>query len=84
MLFRSGEDDVPGWFFEDGVIFLPEELEHGMQFKSALARRCFRQENAELLTVEYWLDVQQKLLRGDVPPLRMYPDSTKLGSDAGR
>jgi isocitrate dehydrogenase kinase/phosphatase len=81
---EPGEDDVPGWFFEDGVIFLPEELEHGMQFKSALARRCFRQENAELLTVEYWLDVQQKLQRGEVPPLRMYPDSTKLGADVIR
>jgi isocitrate dehydrogenase kinase/phosphatase len=81
---EPGEDDVPGWFFEDGVIFLPEELEHGMQFKSALARRCFRQENAELLTVEYWLDVQQKLQRGEVPPLRMYPDGTKLGTDAVR
>jgi isocitrate dehydrogenase kinase/phosphatase len=75
---EPGEDDVPSWFFEDGVIFLPEELEHGMQFKSDLARRCFRQENAELLTVEYWLDVQQKLQRGDVPALRMYPDGTKL------
>lgn len=81
---EPGEDDVPGWFFEDGVIFLPEELEHGMQFKSALARRCFRQENAELLTVEYWLGVQQKLQRGEVPPLRMYPDSTKLGADVVR
>jgi isocitrate dehydrogenase kinase/phosphatase len=75
---EPGEDDVPSWFFEDGVIFLPEELEHGMQFKSALARRCFRQENAELLTLEYWLEVQQKLQRGEVPPLRMYPDSAKL------
>jgi isocitrate dehydrogenase kinase/phosphatase len=80
---EPGEDDIPGWFFEDGVIFLPEELEHGMQFKSDLARRCFRQENADLLTVEYWLDVQQKLQRGEVPPLRMYPDSAKLDADAG-
>jgi isocitrate dehydrogenase kinase/phosphatase len=79
---EPGEDDVPSWFFEDGVIFLPEELEHGMQFKSDLARRCFRQENAELLTVEYWLDVQQKLQRGEVPPLRMYPDGARLQADA--
>jgi hypothetical protein len=28
--------------------------------------------------VEYWLDVQRKLLRGEVPGLRMYPDNTKL------
>jgi isocitrate dehydrogenase kinase/phosphatase len=81
---EPGEDDVPGWFFEDGVIFLPEELEHGMQFKSELARRCFRQENGELLTTRYWLDVQQKLQRGDVPALRVYPDSTKFDADAVR
>ena len=81
---EPGEDGIPNWFFEDGVIFLPEELEHGMQFKSDLARRCFRQENAELLTVGYWLDVQQKLQRGEVPALRMYPDSTKLDTDADR
>jgi len=28
--------------------------------------------------VQYWLDVQQKLLRGEVPALRMYPDGAKL------
>jgi isocitrate dehydrogenase kinase/phosphatase len=78
---EPGQDDVPGWFFEEGVIFLPEEIEHGMQFKNDFARRCFRQENADLLTVEYWLDIQQKLQRGEVPALRMYPDSTKLGAD---
>jgi isocitrate dehydrogenase kinase/phosphatase len=78
---EPGEDDVPGWFFEEGVIFLPEEIEHGMQFKNDFARRCFRQENADLLTVEYWLDIQQKLQRGEVPALRMYPYSTKLGAD---
>ena len=42
------------------------------------ARRCFREENADLLGVEYWQDVQQKLLRGEVPGLRMYPDSARL------
>jgi isocitrate dehydrogenase kinase/phosphatase len=75
---EPGEEAVPDWYFEDGVIFLPEELEHGMQLKSAYARRCFREENLDLLGVEYWLDVQQKLQRGEVPGLQMYPDSTKL------
>jgi isocitrate dehydrogenase kinase/phosphatase len=79
---EPGEESVPSWFFEEGVIFLPEELEHGMQFKNDFARRCFRQENADLLTVQYWLDVQQKLQRGEVPALRMYPDSAKLEEDA--
>ena len=75
---EPGEEAVPAWFFEDGVIFLPEELEHGMQLRSPHARRCFREENADLLGVEYWQDVQQKLLRGEVPGLRMYPDSARL------
>jgi isocitrate dehydrogenase kinase/phosphatase len=81
---EPGEDGVPSWFFEEGVIFLPEELEYGMQFKNDFARRCFRQENADLLTVDYWLDVQRKLQRGEVPGLRMYPDSTKLDLDAAQ
>jgi isocitrate dehydrogenase kinase/phosphatase len=75
---EPGEEAVPDWFFEDGVIFLPEELEHGMQLKSSYARRCFREENLDLLGVEYWREVQQKLQHGEVPELRMYPDSAKL------
>jgi isocitrate dehydrogenase kinase/phosphatase len=81
---EPGEEDVPSWYFEDGVIFLPEELEHGMQLKSSYARRCFREENFDLLGVEYWRDVQQKLQRGEVPGLRMYPDSARLGAEAAK
>ncbi len=80
---EPGEEAVPEWFFEDGVIFLPEEIEHGMQLKSSYARRCFREENFDLLSVEYWQDVQQKLTRGEVPALRMYPDGTKLDVNPG-
>src|SRR5277367_2368210 len=75
---EPGEEAVPEWFFEEGVIFLPEELEHGMQLKSSYARRCFREENFDLLGVEYWRDVQQKLQRGEVPELQMYPDGARL------
>ena len=78
---EPGEEVLPSWFFEDGVIFLPEELEYGMQLKNAFARRCFRKENSDLLSVDYWQDVQQKLQRGEVPELRMYPDASKLGVD---
>jgi isocitrate dehydrogenase kinase/phosphatase len=77
---EPGEDDIPAWYFEDGVIFLPEELEHGMQFTNDSARRYFREVNADLMTVGYWQEVQQKLLRGEVPPLRMYPAGAKLES----
>jgi isocitrate dehydrogenase kinase/phosphatase len=78
---EPGEEDIPAWFFEDGVVFLPEELEHGMQFKNDFARRCFREENGDLLRVAYWTDVQQKLSRGEVPELRIYPRSAKLVAD---
>ena len=78
---EPGEEAVPDWFFEEGTIFLPEELEYGMQLMSWEARRCFREENAELLTVEYWQDLRQKLLRGEVPGLQMYPNATRLVGD---
>jgi isocitrate dehydrogenase kinase/phosphatase len=77
---EPGEDEAPAWFFEEGTIFLPEELEYGMQFKNDFARRCFREENPDLLGVEYWLSVQHKLLHGEVPPLSMYPDSCRLST----
>jgi isocitrate dehydrogenase kinase/phosphatase len=76
---EPGEEELPGWFFEEGVIFLPEELEHGLQLKNDFARHGFRKENADLLTVQYWQEVQQKLLCGEVPELSMYPGSAKLG-----
>jgi isocitrate dehydrogenase kinase/phosphatase len=75
---EPGEEDIPAWFFEQGPVFLPEELEYGLQLKNDLARRTFRKLNADLMTVEYWRDMQQKLLRGEVPELRMYPQSCKL------
>jgi isocitrate dehydrogenase kinase/phosphatase len=78
---EPGEEILPGWFFEDGVVFLPEELEYGMQLKNEYARRCFRKQNGDLLSVDYWQDVQRKLLRGEVPALSMYPDSARLDLD---
>jgi isocitrate dehydrogenase kinase/phosphatase len=77
---EPGEETVPDWFFEEGVVFLPEELQHGMQLMNRYARSCFRDENLDLLSVAYWEDVQRKLLRGEVPELQMYPDACKLGS----
>jgi isocitrate dehydrogenase kinase/phosphatase len=77
---EPGEETVPEWFFEEGVIFLPEELQHGLQLMNRYARNCFREENLDLLSVLYWEDVQKKLLRGEVPELQMYPDACKLGA----
>jgi len=79
---EPGEEILPGWYFEDGVVFLPEELEYGMQLKNDFARRCFRTENCDLLGVDYWQAVQCKLQRGEIPELSMYPDSARLERDA--
>lgn len=75
---ESGEEDPPAWFFEDGVVFLPEELEPGLRIRQRAARRFFREHNADLLTPEYWWDVQRRLERGEVLGLRIYPESRKL------
>ena len=80
---EPGEEDVPAWFFENGPIFLPEEIEYGLQLKNELARRHFRIVNPDLMTVHYWQQVQQMHRRGEVPQLRMYPESCKLSSAAG-
>ncbi len=79
---EPGEEDVPGWYFEEGVIFLPEEIEYGLQLSNDYARSCFRRENADLLTVRYWQEVQQQLLAGQVPELSMYPDRCRLQDTA--
>jgi isocitrate dehydrogenase kinase/phosphatase len=76
---EPGEETVPDWFFEEGIIFLPEELLHGMQLMNRYASSFFREENADLLNVQYWQDVQKKLLCGEVPELQMYPDACRLG-----
>ena len=75
---EAGEEAPPDWFFEDGTIFLPEELEHGMQFPNRYARQCFREVNADLLGVEYWRGMQEQLRSGEVPELSMYPPDNRL------
>ena len=75
---EPGEEGAPAWFFEDGVVFLPEELEYGMQFKNDYARRCFRQVNRDLLTLEYWTRVQEMLKADELPELRVYPETAWL------
>jgi len=75
---EPGDESVPDWFFEDGVIFLPEELELGLRLRGDLARRCFREENADLLDLPWWLRVQQSLQHGELPELHMYPEDARL------
>ena len=74
----DGEDDVPDWFYEDGVIFLPEEIESGFRIHDRGIRRLFRDVHGDLLTTDYWEGMQGDLERGRVPSIRLYPERRKL------
>jgi isocitrate dehydrogenase kinase/phosphatase len=74
----EGEEEVPGWFFEPGVVFLPEEIESGLRVRNRALRRAFRAVHADLMTVEYWQELQQALLAGEVPGIHAFPESCHL------
>ena len=75
---EEGEEDVPAWFFEEGPVFLPEELEAHLRLPDKRLRRLFREAHGELLTAEYWLRMQRLLAEGRVPRARTYPRSAQL------
>lgn len=75
---EPGEETVPDWFFEDGIIFLPEEIESGLQLRSDATRRWFRTENADLLSVNYWRAAQERLALGDVLALQNYSEDCRF------
>jgi isocitrate dehydrogenase kinase/phosphatase len=74
----DGEEDVPGWFFEPGVIFLPEEIEAGLRVRNRTLRRVFRAAHADLMSVEYWQGLQEALHAGQVPAVHTFPESCHL------
>jgi isocitrate dehydrogenase kinase/phosphatase len=74
----EGEEEVPGWFFEPGVVFLPEEIEAGLRVRNRTLRRAFRGAHADLMTVEYWEGLQQALRAGEVPGIHTFPESCHL------
>jgi isocitrate dehydrogenase kinase/phosphatase len=78
----EGEEEIPGWFFEDGVVFLPEEIEAGLRVGNRALRRAFRAAHGELMTVEYWERLQQELRAGEIPGIHTFPESCYL-SDPG-
>ena len=75
---EDGEEDIPDWYFEDGVIFLPEETLTGLRIDDPELRRLFRETHWELLTVDYWEGMQRALREGKVPKVRAYPMSRRL------
>ena len=74
----DGEEEPPDWYFEDGVIFLPEEIEAGLMIPSRQLRRLFRDVHGDLLTTDYWQNIQDDLRAGKVPSVRIYPKNREL------
>jgi len=75
---EDGEEDIPDWYFEDGVIFLPEELVSGLCIPQRSLCDLFAKRHANLLTTDYWSKIQQDLLAGTVPRVSVYPDSERV------
>jgi isocitrate dehydrogenase kinase/phosphatase len=74
----EGEEDIPDWYFEDGVIFLPEEIEAGLCIRDREQRQLFRELHGDLLTPAYWENLQQELSQNLVPSIKVYPDTCRL------
>ncbi len=74
----DGEEEPPDWYFEDGVIFLPEEIEAGLMIPNRRLRRLFRDVHGDLLTTDYWQNIQDDLRAGKVPSVRIYPKNKEL------
>lgn len=70
----DGEEDVPDWFFEDGVVFLPEEIESGLRIPDRGLSKVFRQHHGDLLEPGYWERIQSELMDAAVPGVRVYPE----------
>ncbi len=77
----DGEEDVPDWVFEDGVIFLPEEILVGLRIFDRELRRRFKARHGDLLTTEYWKRIQNDLRSGKVPAIHIYPESQRIRRD---
>ena len=74
----DGEEDIPSWYFEEGVIFLPEEIEWGLRISDPELRKLFREVHGDLTSVAYWEQIQEELRQGKVPRIQVYPESCRL------
>jgi len=75
---EDGEEDIPDWYFEDGVVFLPEELISGLCIRQRWLCDYFARRHANLLTIDYWTNIQNDLLEGTIPGVSVYPDNERI------
>jgi isocitrate dehydrogenase kinase/phosphatase len=74
----DGDEEVPDWFFEEGTVFLPEEIELHLRIEDPPLRRVFREKHGEILSVEYWERMQRAHWDGRIPTIETYPDECRL------
>lgn len=74
----DGEEDIPDWFFEDGTVFLPEEIELHLRLQDRRWRQAFREEHGDLLQIDFWEQRQAELAAGQVPRVSTYPNECRL------
>ena len=72
----DGEEEIPS-VLRDGVVFLPEEMITGLRIRRRALHEHFRAVHGDLLTTGYWERIQQDLLAGHVPEIRVYPDERR-------
>lgn len=75
---EEGEEDIPDWYFEEGVVFLPEELISGLCIPQRALSNLFARRHANLLTTQYWVNMQSDLLEGTIPSVSVYPDHERI------
>jgi isocitrate dehydrogenase kinase/phosphatase len=75
---EEGEEDIPDWYFEDGVVFLPEELVSGLCIPQRKLCDLFTRRHANLLSTRYWTEIQNDLLNGTIPSVSVYPDDERI------
>ena len=75
---EDGEEGIPDWFFEEGTVFLPEEMMTGLRINDKELRRLFRTAHPQLMSVDYWRGMQRAISDGKVPMVRSYPSERRL------
>ena len=80
---EPGEEDIPDWFFEDGIVFLPEEIELHLRIDDPALRRHFREHHGEILRVcGEWMDAGRlKVVVGRSFPLAEAAETHRLIED---
>ncbi len=74
----DGGEDVPDGYFEDGTMFLPEEIETGRCISDRGQRKLFREFHDDPLITHYRETLQRELVQNQAPSNKTYPDSCRL------